>query len=91
MQISQGLVNPNRARNSSIGKGKQVNIPVLFMYVRQRKSFCWHFRLDQHNFCYVKWHKSREYCNNENLIKAMNSVSYEAFGQDQESMKKQKG
>jgi hypothetical protein len=29
MQISQGLIDPNRSRKSSKGKGKQVNIPVL--------------------------------------------------------------
>ena len=34
MQISQGLADPNLHRNSAAGKGKQVNIPVLSMYVR---------------------------------------------------------
>ena len=34
MQFSQGLVGPNRSPNRSEGKGKQVNIPVLFLYVR---------------------------------------------------------
>ena len=29
MQFSQGLIGPNCTRNSSSGKGKQVNIPVL--------------------------------------------------------------
>ena len=37
MQISQGLVDPNQSHNLRIGKGKQVNIPVLIEYVRQRK------------------------------------------------------
>ena len=45
MQISQGLVGPNSAPNWTQGKGKQVNIPVLFKYVRQRKSAFWHFWL----------------------------------------------
>jgi len=30
MQIREGLVIPNRTPNWTFGKGKQVNIPVLF-------------------------------------------------------------
>ena len=37
MQISQELVDPNRNCNSIIGKGKSVNIPILFSYVWQHK------------------------------------------------------
>ncbi len=37
MQISQGLVDPNQSRNSSEGKGKTVNIPLLFKYAWQHK------------------------------------------------------
>ena len=38
MSISQGLVDPNHVQKLNKGKGKQVNIPVLFEYARQRKS-----------------------------------------------------
>jgi hypothetical protein len=38
-QIGQGLVDPNHAHNMSNGKGKQVNIPVLFKYAWQHKSY----------------------------------------------------
>ena len=34
MTISQGLVNPNLPHNLSDKKGKTVNIPLLFKYVR---------------------------------------------------------
>ncbi len=37
MSISQGVVGPNLARNSSHEKGKTVNIPLLSLYVRRRK------------------------------------------------------
>ena len=37
IQISQGLVNPNPTHNSQLGKGKQVNIPVLSVYAWQHK------------------------------------------------------
>ena len=37
MLISQGVLDPNRPRNVDDGKGKQVNIPVVSLYVRQRK------------------------------------------------------
>ena len=33
MLISQGVFDPNRPRNVEDGKGKQVNIPVMFLYV----------------------------------------------------------
>ena len=35
MQISQGVIDPNQRPNRSYGKGKQVNIPVLFKYAWQ--------------------------------------------------------
>ena len=37
MEINQELVNPNQSLNKSFGKGKPVNIPVLFKYVWQHK------------------------------------------------------
>ena len=37
MQFNRGLVDPNRAPNRCIGKGKQVNIPVPLLYARQRR------------------------------------------------------
>ena len=39
MQISQELVSPNPYHNMFMGKGKEVNIPLLLKYVRQRKLF----------------------------------------------------
>ena len=39
MQISQGLVDPNLFPNRFIEKGKEVNIPLLILYVRQRKLY----------------------------------------------------
>ena len=39
MQISQGVIDPNQSPNWSLGKGKQVNIPVLFKYVWQHKTY----------------------------------------------------
>ena len=38
---------------------------------------------------YVNWDRSGESHNDENLIKPKNSVSFEAFGQCQESMKRE--
>ena len=37
MQFSQGVIDPNQSPNWRKEKGKQVNIPVLLRYVRQRK------------------------------------------------------
>ena len=39
MLISQGVFDPNCSRNVEDRKGKQVNIPVMSLYARQRK-FC---------------------------------------------------
>ena len=39
MQISQGVIDPNQVHNSNNGKGKQVNIPVLFKYAWQHKTY----------------------------------------------------
>ena len=38
MFVSQGLVGPNQSPSWAYGKGKTVNIPLLFRYVRRRKS-----------------------------------------------------
>ncbi len=37
LQFSQGLVGPNCVCKSNYGKGKKVNIPLLFLYVWQHK------------------------------------------------------
>ncbi len=45
MQISQGLVDPNRIHKLDYGKGRKVNIPLLSKYVWQHKFYSWHFWL----------------------------------------------
>lgn len=47
MFVSEELVGPNPCPNWSRGKGKQVKIPVLYVYVRQRKASFRHFGLHQ--------------------------------------------
>ena len=39
MEISQGLVGANQARNSSNGKEKTVNIPLLSLYAWRHKAY----------------------------------------------------
>ena len=89
MQISQGLIGPNRILNWNIGKGKQVNIPVLLKYAWQHKFCFWRFRIDQHMIKCANHDKSGEYRNVENLIKRGNGFLYEKFGWFQEPMKKE--
>ena len=55
-------------------KGKQVNIPVLITYVRQRKLYFRRLGLDRQ--CrIVNLHESGEYFYGENLIKARMSIT----------------
>ena len=55
-------------------KGKQVNIPVLITYVRQRKFNFRRLGLDRQ--CrIVNLHESGEYSYGENLIKARMSIT----------------
>ncbi len=48
MSISQGLVGPNQSHNMRKGKGKKVNIPLLFWYEWQHKHDFRRLRLERH-------------------------------------------